>query len=441
MRLLRAGVLAATVAALAVQGGSVLQARSAAEQLRPPVQARAASRSHPAVAPDHAVAPVPPQWSFDDARGSLALGRVRPVAAVSRPATATTAGGRPLRRPPKKAATGTAPRTGSPQAVLAAAYRAAQRRSDAGCHLPVDLLAAIGQVESGSVGGRSVDRGHRVTPAIYGPLLDGGPFAVVRDTDGGRYDGASDYDRAVGPLQFLPGTWGWAGRDGDGDGRRDPQNVYDAALATAGYLCQGRNLARTGDLRSAVLSYNNSAAYLSTVLEWVTFFDRHGLAALDDVAFRVGSGGRASALGPAPTSGTSSTASVGAVSKDHPAAAVPAATSRPASTPQPAPSPTSTPTTPPKRSPAPAPSPSPSSPSDPAPTTPAPDPTTTPPPAPTTPVPDPTTPVPDPTTTVPDPVSSSTVPNPTVPTTAVTTTAVTTTAVTTTAVTQTSTPG
>ena len=118
-----------------------------------------------------------------------------------------------------------------------------------------------------------------------------------------RYDGDGQYDRAMGPLQFLPGTWRWAGRDGDGDGRRDPQNVFDAALATAGYLCLGgRDLSRAGDLRSAVLSYNQSGDYHSAVLEWVSYFRRHGLAALTSVAFRVGSGGRASALAePRPT--------------------------------------------------------------------------------------------------------------------------------------------
>jgi hypothetical protein len=185
--------------------------------------------------------------------------------------------------------------------VLAAAYRKAVSGASPGCHLQVAHLAAIGQVESGSIGGRTVTSDHRVSPAIYGPLLDGGPFAVVRDSDDGRYDGASDFDRAVGPLQFLPGTWSWAGRDGDADGMRDPQNVYDAAAATADYLCaDGRDLARTGDLRSAVLSYNQSGAYRSAVLEWVSYFRRHGLAALTTVAFRVGSGGRASDLAAPP---------------------------------------------------------------------------------------------------------------------------------------------
>ncbi len=46
------------------------------------------------------------------------------------------------------------------------------------------------------------------------------------------------YDRAVGPMQFLPGTWGRWGSDGDRDGVSDPQDVDDAALAAARYLCE-----------------------------------------------------------------------------------------------------------------------------------------------------------------------------------------------------------
>jgi hypothetical protein len=231
-----------------------------------------------------------PGWvSFDDLRPRAVSaadrrGQMRPA---SRP------------RPPKVTVRGRDPRPGTPQAVLAAAYRSAVLGVAASCHLGVWHLAAIGQLESGSVGGRSVVR-HRVSPAIYGPLLDGGPFAVVVDSDGGRVDGAGDYDRAVGPLQFLPGTWRWAGRDGDADGIRDPPNVFDAAAATAGYLCRdGRDLSGAHDLRAAYWSYNQSAEYVSAGVEWADFFKRNGLAAMDAVAFRVGSGGRASDLGPA----------------------------------------------------------------------------------------------------------------------------------------------
>ena len=300
---------------------------------------------------------VPTLFSFDD----LAPTEAAALARVDSTVPIVVARTAKLTRPPRKGADGGSPPAGTPQAVLAAAYRKAVSRAPRGCHLQVAHLAAVGQVESGSIGGRSVTADHRVTPAIYGPLLDGGPFAVIRDSDGGAYDGASDYDRAMGPLQFLPGTWSWAGRDGDGDGRRDPQNVFDAASATADYLCLGgRDLARSGDLRAAVLSYNQSGAYHSAVLEWVSYFQRHGLAALATVAFRVGSGGRASAISAAtpdpspPTTATRKTSSTSATPSktganapsDRGVPATPATGTRTTPTPTPSDGPSPDPTTP-----------------------------------------------------------------------------------------------
>jgi len=67
--------------------------------------------------------------------------------------------------------------------------------------------------------------------------------------------------------------------DGNGDGVGDPQNIEDAALAAAGYLCSGgRDLSRPADLQAAVLSYNHSQQYLSTVLGIVQAVDSGQLA-------------------------------------------------------------------------------------------------------------------------------------------------------------------
>jgi len=333
VRLTRGLLLGAAVVSVALSGGSgVPSAPPAADQ----------------VVPRAAHVTVPEQVSFDDlpptlSRAELATSTPTPVVPRKRPPD--QAGGRP----------GSWPAAGTAQAVLASAYRDAAADAPRSCRLDVSHLAAIGQVESGSVGGRSVGRDHRVSPEIYGPLLDGGPFAVIRDTDDGRYDGDAVWDRAMGPLQFLPGTWTWAGRDGDGDGRRDPQNVFDAALATAGYLCEGgRDLSLEGHLRSAVLSYNQSDDYLASVLEWVAYFERHGLGALDDVAFRVGSGGRASDLEtpeeevkpPGERSGGGTAAAAKPTSRPAP---TPSASARPTTTagpaaPTPATTPTGTPT-------------------------------------------------------------------------------------------------
>ncbi|MFF5341201.1 lytic transglycosylase domain-containing protein [Streptomyces althioticus] len=164
---------------------------------------------------------------------------------------------------------------GIPATVLDAYKKAeaALREKKPGCNLPWQLLAAIGKVESGQArGGRVTADGTTVAP-IYGPQLDGNGFALIRDTDNGAYDGNRMYDQAVGPMQFIPSTWSWAGRDGNGDGRKDPNNIYDAALAAGHYLCRfDWDLSQPRDLRKAILSYNNSTDYLNTVLSWLEYY-------------------------------------------------------------------------------------------------------------------------------------------------------------------------
>ncbi|MEU0284569.1 lytic murein transglycosylase [Streptomyces sp. NPDC006147] len=174
--------------------------------------------------------------------------------------------------------------SGIPATVLRA-YRAAETsvaRTDPGCRLPWELLAAIGKVESGQARGGAVDENGTTLGRITGPALDGRGFALIRDTDGGTHDGDTVYDRAVGPMQFLPSTWARWGTDGNGDGRADPNNIFDAALAAGHYLCAGdRDLGRPADLDRAVLSYNHSRSYLSLVRYWLAFY-RHGVHAVPD---------------------------------------------------------------------------------------------------------------------------------------------------------------
>jgi hypothetical protein len=160
--------------------------------------------------------------------------------------------------------------------VLLKAYQSAVDQAPAACHLPVSLLAAIGEVESGSLVGRPLDTEHRTS--VLGPVLDGHGYAAVPDSDDGRVDGDSTWDRAVGPMQFLPSTWRRFGADGDGDGVADPQDVEDAAAGAAAYLCYGsRDLADPQDVRSAVLAYNHSQAYVDLVLTYQQRFHRLGL--------------------------------------------------------------------------------------------------------------------------------------------------------------------
>jgi hypothetical protein len=195
----------------------------------------------------------------------------------------------PLNSPLPSPTTGTLPARGSAEAGIPAtvldAYKQAEselRRSKPGCNLPWQLLAAIGKVESGQARGGRVDAGGTTIGRIIGPQLDGNGFALIKDTDNGVYDGNSSYDNAVGPMQFIPSTWAWAGRDGNGDGKEDPNNVYDAALAAGHYLCRnGWDLSVQADLNRAILSYNNSQDYLNTVLSWLEHY-RRGIQEVPD---------------------------------------------------------------------------------------------------------------------------------------------------------------
>ncbi|TVT23066.1 lytic transglycosylase domain-containing protein, partial [Amycolatopsis rhizosphaerae] len=157
--------------------------------------------------------------------------------------------------------------------VAFAAYRSAAATlagASPRCGLNWSTLAAIGRVESdhGRYGGSRLYSDGTVAPAIRGVVLDGSAgTARIGDTDGGGFDGDPVFDRAVGPMQFIPSTWRVYASDGNGDGRADPDNIFDAALAAARYLCAGGEDLRNPDgLRAAVLRYNHSESYVDMVV-------------------------------------------------------------------------------------------------------------------------------------------------------------------------------
>jgi len=140
---------------------------------------------------------------------------------------------------------------------------AAMVEEDPGCGIPWRLIAGVGWIESkhGTFGGSTVTRNGQ-TQGILGRVLDGEEGVLeILDTDGGVLDGDTEYDKAVGPMQFIPETWSRLGRDGNGDGTADPENLYDAAAAAADYLCGSENLATPAGQTAALLRYNRSDAY------------------------------------------------------------------------------------------------------------------------------------------------------------------------------------
>jgi hypothetical protein len=161
------------------------------------------------------------------------------------------------------------------------AYRTAAfvlQQTAPGCHLTWEVLAGIGRVESdhGRYGGATVGEDGVAYPPIYGVALDGaGDVAEIHDTDDGALDGDPVWDRAVGPLQFLPPTWDVVGVDADDDGVANPHDLDDAALAAGVYLCAGGvDLNDPAQLREALWRYNPSAAYGALVMAYIDSYRR-----------------------------------------------------------------------------------------------------------------------------------------------------------------------
>ncbi|CAN5477233.1 hypothetical protein BH09ACT7_BH09ACT7_22040 [soil metagenome] len=156
-------------------------------------------------------------------------------------------------------------------AMALSAYRNAETmmaRAYPACGISWNLLAGIGRIESMHANGGATDARGNARRPIYGPALDGtlpGNEIIVAGSQAGRVS----YARALGPMQFLPGTWSRYASDGDGDGKADPQNLYDSSLAAARYLCSGNlNLRDPSQVNTAILRYNNSVAYVRNVLGW-----------------------------------------------------------------------------------------------------------------------------------------------------------------------------
>jgi cell wall-associated NlpC family hydrolase len=96
--------------------------------------------------------------------------------------------------------------------------------------IPWPVLAGIGKVES--------DHGRSQAPGVH---------------SGANYAGA------MGPMQFLAGTWAEYGNDG---------NVYDPADAIPAAARYLHASGAPGDLHHAIYAYNHSDAYVATVLSW-----------------------------------------------------------------------------------------------------------------------------------------------------------------------------
>jgi len=258
------------------------------------------------------------------------------------------------------------------------AYQFAQQTlagTQPGCHLSWSLLAGIGRIESDHASGGRLDAIGNTRGTILGPRLDGSPgVAAIPDTDHGLLDGDTVWDRAVGPMQFLPSTWRQWGVNARSNGVADPNNIYDATVTAGRYLCAaGTDLSDPTQLQAAVYRYNPSGDYVTLVLQWAHAY-LTGVIPTPSAPGPIppgttGNGGRSVITAPTPPAAPAPAPTPHPPSPSPTTTAPPATTTTPtATTSTPSPPLSVTTTTPPATTPRPCPPPSPT-------TTPAPTPT------------------------------------------------------------------
>lgn len=167
------------------------------------------------------------------------------------------------------------PGTDIPRLVLDAYQQAAAAVQAQNCRLGWWGLAAVGKVESnhGRLQHAHLTASGDLIPHIVGIPLDGTDGTQAVPGAGGTFVAAE------GPMQFIPSTWAVAGRDGNGDGKADIDNIYDAALGAATYLCaSSADLVSDDGLKVGYLSYNHSDAYVSEVLAYARAYEAADLA-------------------------------------------------------------------------------------------------------------------------------------------------------------------
>jgi membrane-bound lytic murein transglycosylase B len=144
---------------------------------------------------------------------------------------------------------------------------------------------------------------------------------------------------AVGWMQFMPATWMQYGVDALNAGYADPYNPVDAIFAAARYL---RAAGAATNLHTAILAYNHSEEYASSVLlraKLISTYPKPVIATLTGlIDDRLPVTGKRLAWGPLPAEPSSSSATANATAV--PGAPAPAGAHAPTPAPSAAPAPT-----------------------------------------------------------------------------------------------------
>jgi hypothetical protein len=105
--------------------------------------------------------------------------------------------------------------------------------------------------------------------ATYCPGLSWTVLAAIGEIESG--DGSNEGPStagALGPMQFMPGTWATWGTDGFGEtGPPDVMNPLDAVPSAARLLCAAGAAGGPTGLSAAIYDYNHASWYVSEVLD------------------------------------------------------------------------------------------------------------------------------------------------------------------------------
>lgn len=166
--------------------------------------------------------------------------------------------------------------------VLGAQYLDAEEGYEQCTGLRWQILAGIGSIESDHGATLTIASDGSTDPPMIGPRLDGsgvgGNLTPHPDTDGGRWDGDTEYDAAVGVTQHLPANWADYGVNPIDDAEPNPHNVYHSVASTSVELCnsaggQPVDFTNESDLRDALYRYNPAWWYVDDVMAEIEHYD------------------------------------------------------------------------------------------------------------------------------------------------------------------------
>ena len=121
-----------------------------------------------------------------------------------------------------------------------------------------------------------------VAPAIVAGIFYGGEhansFPEPPKPYGSGKSWASSSAGAQGPFQFIPSTWKAYGVDGNGDGKKDVQDLTDGAFGAANYLAASGAKLPKPNYQKAIFAYNHAQWYVDNVMKAFKKFGGDGSA-------------------------------------------------------------------------------------------------------------------------------------------------------------------